>query len=116
MVSAVEQEIQNLLLCSECYENAYKSPMDSFVIPCTLPHILLWVDFPNLGFWPAKLMKYNEEKMVSVRFFEDHTNACLSSSNCYILSEVLPEDGRHSPSAAYNLALAVSLTFEPLSF
>lgn len=58
LLQGLEQEIQNLKLCSECYENAYKNPDNSFMMPCKTPHILLWVDCVQYGFWPAKLMKY----------------------------------------------------------
>lgn len=111
LLQGLEQEIQNLKLCSECYENAYKNPDNSFMMPCKTPHILLWVDCVQYGFWPAKLMKYDGENMVSVRFFGDHTNACVLSSECYIFSEVIPKnkyvrDGTHS--ASFALALNVS--------
>lgn len=66
LVQFCDQEIKSLLLCQECYEKAYKYPDNSFVMPCQKPHILLWADCEDYGFWPAKLLKYNEEDMTYV--------------------------------------------------
>lgn len=90
IVEAINQEIMNLLLCSECYERAYNEPDNSFLIPCKEPHILLWVDCSNYGFWPAKLMKYNDENEVTVRFFGDYTHSKVSSSKCFIFLTGIP--------------------------
>lgn len=91
MMKNVESEIKSLLLCQECYENSYRDPDNSFVMPCTKPHILVWVNWENAGYWPAKVMGFDEKNMVNVRFFGDHTNSCVPSSECLILSKNAPK-------------------------
>lgn len=108
LVEAVDQEIKNLLLCSECYENAYKNPVDSLLVPCKIPHILIWVNCGDYGFWPAKLMKYNDEDMVNVRFFGDYTNGCIPSSKCFMYSENMPEN-EHGPAHGETFELALQV-------
>lgn len=107
LVDSVTEEIKSLLQCSECYVNAYHKPENSFVVPCKKPHILLWADCDEYGYWPAKMMSYNED-VVHVRFFGDHTNACVPSSSCYIFSNDAPMN-RHNPAhhESYNLAMKV---------
>lgn len=110
IVETVDEEIKSVKLCSDCYENAYNNKSNFFATPCNPPHILLWANCDEFGYWPAKLMKYNDEDMVNVRFFGDHTNACLPSSNCYIYSEVIPKDSHvQTCGDVFLLAIKVSL-------
>lgn len=109
LFEAVNQEIENLLLCPECYENAYKDPVGSFIVPCKKPHIVIWVNCNDYGFSPAKLMKQNEEGDVNVRFFGDYTNAAIPSSNCLMYSENMPENEHGAAHGeTFELALQVS--------
>lgn len=110
LLPLLEQEIKNLLLCSECYENACHNPDDSFLMPCKTPHILLWANCGEYGFWPAKLMKCDSENMVHCRYFGDYTNQRLASSFCYIFSEEIPTN-EHGPGigSTFDLALKVGL-------
>lgn len=105
----LEQEIQNLLLCSECYKNAYDHPDDCIIWPCTKPHILVWANCDDYGFWPAKVMNCDGQN-ICVRFFGDYTSERLESSRCYILSEEIPQN-QHGPASgsSFELALHVSL-------
>lgn len=110
IVGGIEQEIQNLILCPECYKNAFIDPENSFMVPCQVPHILLWTNCDQYGYWPAKLMKYDDNNMVFVRFFGDYTNACIASSNCFIFSREIPENKYSScvRGGSFELALRVS--------
>lgn len=111
IVEAINQEITNLLLCSECYEKAYNEPDNSFLIPCKKPHILLWVDCSNYGYWPAKLMKYNDENKVFVRFFGDYTHLNVLSSKCFIFSNEIPKNEHGATrDEVFKLALDVSIS------
>lgn len=62
IMSQFHEELKTLLLCSECYQNAYIMPDESFMIPCSEPHLLLWTTSEGWGSWPAKLMKYDSEE------------------------------------------------------
>ncbi|XP_055308092.1 zinc finger MYND domain-containing protein 11-like [Sitodiplosis mosellana] len=66
LVSQFYQELNNLLLCNECYENAYKSPDVSATMPCTPPHLLLWTQAEGWGCWPAKMLKCNIDEDLEV--------------------------------------------------
>lgn len=110
IVKALDQEIHNLLLCSECYENAHKNPSDSITMPCVKnPHLLIWANCEEYGYWPAKVMSYNEEDMVYVRFFGDGTNACIPSSSCFLYSKQIPKSG-YGPANDNSLALALKVS------
>lgn len=108
LVDIVGKEIFDLLACQECYEKAFSNPDDCFVTPCTKPHILIWSDCDS-GFWPSKLIKLmDDDGMVYVRYFADHTYAILPPSKCFIFSEKAPEHELGSSKGdLYNLALKV---------
>lgn len=91
LVETCNEEINSLLLCSQCYEKAYNHPHCHFMMPCEEPHILIWADCDEFGFWPGKLMKFDED-MVHVRFFGDYTNGRIPFSNCFIFSKNSPKN------------------------
>lgn len=110
LLNLVDKEISKALLCSECYANAYYHPLDSFVLPCEKPHLLIWVDCEDYGFWPAKMIKFDDENMVWVQYFGDHTSAVVTSSNCRIFSKDMPEHKNGSAiGSLYEHATVVSL-------
>ncbi|XP_055309503.1 MYND-type zinc finger-containing chromatin reader ZMYND8-like [Sitodiplosis mosellana] len=114
IVGYLNQEISNLLMCPECYENCYRNPDDSITIPCTkYRHLVIWADIKEYGCWPAKVMSINKPNMVDVRFFGDGTRACLPSRNCHLFSKEIPSNknrpiGKDSI-ALFSLALKVNL-------
>lgn len=108
--ASLKREINKAILCAECYENAYKRPIDSIAVPCfENPHILLWADAQEYGFWPAKMMSFDEKDMVTVRFFGDYTDAIVHSSSCYLYSKDAPEN-QNGPARGdiFNIAIEVS--------
>lgn len=113
LVRLTDEEIKTLLLCTECYSSAFNSddPDDAFVLLCKPLHILVWADYGEYGYWPAKVLKFNvedDENMVYVRSFGDHVNLCLPSSGCNIFSVDAPENNSGpSSDEAYKLALKV---------
>lgn len=87
-----------MLLCPECYENAYKNQADSIMKPCLKdPHLLIWAFAEQFGYWPAKVMAFNAaDHIVNVRFFGDGTDGYIPSSNCFLFTEKVPDNNVHS--------------------
>lgn len=135
ILKEVNEEKSSLMCCSECYENASKSPENSFTIPCKEPHVLVWTNCVGWGWWPSKILQYDSKNdmviifiikstkysyirlwhsicinfKVNVRFFGDHTSSSVPSSDCYIFSKNPPvrvQVPQHAD--AYNLALKVN--------
>lgn len=42
MIESVNDEIDSVKKCAECYINAIKHPDKWFTMPCSTPHLLLW--------------------------------------------------------------------------
>lgn len=82
----VDEEIESIKKCIECYEKAYKFPMESFVMPCDKPHLLVWAQAPGWVFWPAKAMSVTNGS-IHVRFFEDHSVLNLPPTECFLFSD-----------------------------
>lgn len=106
-----EVEIYNLCLCSQCYLHANEYGEDSFPVLCDPPHLLLWVDCKKYGFWPAKLMRLEEDNIdnVTVRYFGEYTNSTINVADCLLYSEDIPgNDFGNSVDSAFRLARSVS--------
>lgn len=108
LVKMFEEEVYNLTLCRNCYENAYNNPENSFPLTCNPPHLLLWVNCGAYGYWPSKLMKCDNDG-VTVRYFGDYTNSTVSPTECIIFTEEKPDSGQIVDSnPSFDLALRVS--------
>lgn len=108
LIDSVDDEVFSLQTCSECYENAYKHPINSFVMPCKSPHPIIWAKVSGYSFWPAKLMSV-DNGTIHVRFFGDHSVANLTENDCLLYSSESPDTVSATISAALHLALTVCL-------
>lgn len=91
LIGYVEEQIQLIQACGECYENAYECGKSSVLMLCSKPHLLLLAKFKS-HYWPAKLMTVDvENKTAHVRFFDDYAKSILPVRNCYFYSENCPE-------------------------
>lgn len=106
LLNLIDDEIYNLLLCSKCYENAYKRPDES--VACDPPHILLWVDCKVYGYWPAKLMRCVDDHNVTVRYFGDYSNDTIDAGNCLMFSNTAPKN-EHGPAKGSSFELAMKV-------
>lgn len=107
-----EKEIHSIQTCEECYNNAYDHGDISFTLPCENPHLLIWAKAAGYGYWLAKAMYAdNENEMILVRFFGDHTTLDLPESDCFLYSEEYPLDTNESTSYEYNLAITVTINY-----
>ncbi|XP_078519408.1 zinc finger MYND domain-containing protein 11 isoform X2 [Lissotriton helveticus] len=74
-------ELDELHLCKTCFYLSNARPDNWFCYPCTPTHELVWAKMKGFGFWPAKVMK-KEENQVDVRFFgHHHQRAWIPSEN-----------------------------------
>lgn len=109
LLKFVPNEIASILVCEECFLNAHEHGPAGFVIPCKLPHLLLWTKLDDYSFWPSKAMWVEEtQKFVTVRFFGNHSTSTLSSKCCVLFSKVRPKEAESNELVAYQLAMAVS--------
>ncbi|XP_031637919.1 uncharacterized protein LOC116350304 [Contarinia nasturtii] len=95
LVDYMEEEIEIVKKCPECYNNAVKYPNDWFTVICSDPHIIVWAKKMGFNYWPAKLMSIDGQ-LINVRFFGDHKNMDVMSTNCFLYSETNPNRSRNT--------------------
>lgn len=105
----VQDELYNLALCNQCYQNANDFPDDSMARLCEPPHLPIWVDCKEYGIWPAKLMLMNDNGKVTVRYFGEYKNYDQNPTDCYLYSKEVPVNSHGAPTdAVFKLATFVS--------
>lgn len=81
-------EISDMKKCADCYVH-----YGSFTSICSPPHILLWVRFSGLTYWPAKLVSIGKgPKPLTVYFFEEYSTAEVSFKDCFLYSKEDPNE------------------------
>lgn len=103
LVKHFAEEIKSIRGCEECYTNAYEQGESSFATPCNRPHLLVWANAMDYGFWPAKVITVNDN-VIHVRYFGDHTTDNLEPGNCYLFSKK-----RAADSIGFGLELDLAL-------
>ncbi|XP_051943490.1 zinc finger MYND domain-containing protein 11 isoform X2 [Hippocampus zosterae] len=74
-------ELNELLLCKNCFYLSNARPDNWFCYPCTPSHDLVWAKMKGFGYWPAKVLQ-REDNQVDVRFFgHQHQRAWIPSDN-----------------------------------
>ncbi|XP_061150926.1 zinc finger MYND domain-containing protein 11 [Syngnathus typhle] len=74
-------ELNELLLCKNCFYLSNARPDNWFCYPCTPTHDLVWAKMKGFGYWPAKVLQ-REDNQVDVRFFgHQHQRAWIPSDN-----------------------------------
>ncbi|KAM8838514.1 zinc finger MYND domain-containing protein 11 isoform 5-T6 [Synchiropus picturatus] len=74
-------ELNELLLCKNCFYLSNARPDNWFCYPCTPSHDLVWAKMKGFGYWPAKVLQ-RDENQVDVRFFgHQHQRAWIPSDN-----------------------------------
>lgn len=112
LLKYVNEEAESILLCEECYNNAYQHSQDSFVMPCKTPHLILWALSEGYGYWPAKAMTVNLiNRTVHVRFFSDHSTAEVPEGSCFLYSKECPDTTGRSLFCLESYQLAIRVSF-----
>uniref|UniRef100_A0AAY5E7K7 PWWP domain-containing protein n=1 Tax=Electrophorus electricus TaxID=8005 RepID=A0AAY5E7K7_ELEEL len=79
-------ELNELLLCRNCFHLSNARPDNWFCYPCVPSHELVWARMKGFGYWPAKVMQ-REGSQVDVRFFgHQHQRAWIPSDNIQAIS------------------------------
>uniref|UniRef100_A0A8B9GY97 Zinc finger, MYND-type containing 11 n=1 Tax=Astyanax mexicanus TaxID=7994 RepID=A0A8B9GY97_ASTMX len=79
-------ELNELLLCRNCFHLSNARPDNWFCYPCSPNHELVWARMKGFGYWPAKVMQ-REGTQVDVRFFgHQHQRAWIPSDNIQEIS------------------------------
>ncbi|KAM8849140.1 zinc finger MYND domain-containing protein 11 isoform 1-T1 [Spinachia spinachia] len=74
-------ELNELLLCKNCFYLSNARPDNWFCYPCTPNHDLVWAKMKGFGYWPAKVLQ-RDESQVDVRFFgHQHQRAWIPADN-----------------------------------
>uniref|UniRef100_A0A672HK00 Zinc finger, MYND-type containing 11 n=1 Tax=Salarias fasciatus TaxID=181472 RepID=A0A672HK00_SALFA len=74
-------ELNELLLCKNCFYLSNARPDNWFCFPCSPSHDLVWAKMKGFGYWPAKVLQ-REDNQVDVRFFgHQHQRAWIPSDN-----------------------------------
>lgn len=91
-----ESELKNITSCVECYENKHTKP-DWRSLPCSKPHLILWVKLDNevvtpdsllkgdISYWPVKLLSV-DDSAANVIFFGHSELVVIPTKNCFIYS------------------------------
>ncbi|XP_031639200.1 uncharacterized protein LOC116351257 [Contarinia nasturtii] len=110
LVTYLRDAIDSIQSCIECYMNALNHPNDWFTMVCDEPHLLVWAKMKGYPYWPVKLMRVDEQKVL-IRFFEDHQNAkIMAKKNCFLYSHTNPAPLGYI-SIAYKSALNEANTY-----
>ncbi|CAF97774.1 unnamed protein product, partial [Tetraodon nigroviridis] len=74
-------ELNELLLCKNCFYLSNARPDNWFCYPCVPSHDLVWAKMKGFGYWPAKVLQ-RDDNQVDVRFFgHQHQRAWIPSDN-----------------------------------
>ncbi|XP_077368233.1 zinc finger MYND domain-containing protein 11 isoform X2 [Festucalex cinctus] len=74
-------ELNELLLCKNCFYLSNARPDNWFCYPCSPSHDLVWAKMKGFGYWPAKVLQ-REDNQADVRFFgHQHQRAWIPSEN-----------------------------------
>ncbi|XP_055007497.1 zinc finger MYND domain-containing protein 11 isoform X2 [Boleophthalmus pectinirostris] len=74
-------ELNELLLCKNCFYLSNARPDNWFCYPCSPSHDLVWAKMKGFGYWPAKVLQ-REDNQADVRFFgHQHQRAWIPSDN-----------------------------------
>ncbi|XP_053294256.1 zinc finger MYND domain-containing protein 11 isoform X5 [Pleuronectes platessa] len=74
-------ELNELLLCKNCFYLSNARPDNWFCYPCSPSHDLVWAKMKGFGYWPAKVLQ-REDNQVDVRFFgHQHQRAWIPADN-----------------------------------
>lgn len=99
--------IENIKMCEECFLNE-NTHSDYFTMICAKPHMIVWAKLSTYPYWPAKLMRVNEN-FVRVQFFGDHKYADISVKNCFLYSRSSPRT-KNTCSETMNRSLQLSMS------
>ncbi|XP_059914714.1 zinc finger MYND domain-containing protein 11 isoform X1 [Gadus macrocephalus] len=61
-------ELNELMLCKNCFYLSNARPDNWFCYPCSPVHEVVWAKMKGFGYWPAKVLQ-REDNQVDVRFF-----------------------------------------------
>uniref|UniRef100_A0A6Q2YY14 Zinc finger, MYND-type containing 11 n=1 Tax=Esox lucius TaxID=8010 RepID=A0A6Q2YY14_ESOLU len=74
-------ELNELMLCKNCFYLSNARPDNWFCYPCTPSHEVVWAKMKGFGYWPAKILQ-REDNQVDVRFFgHQHQRAWIPADN-----------------------------------
>uniref|UniRef100_A0A4W5PH39 Zinc finger, MYND-type containing 11 n=1 Tax=Hucho hucho TaxID=62062 RepID=A0A4W5PH39_9TELE len=74
-------ELNELMLCKNCFYLSNARPDNWFCYPCTPNHEVVWAKMKGFGYWPAKVLQ-REDNQVDVRFFgHQHQRAWIPADN-----------------------------------
>ncbi|CAL9688534.1 unnamed protein product [Knipowitschia caucasica] len=74
-------ELNELLLCKNCFYLSNARPDNWFCYPCSPSHDLVWAKMKGFGYWPAKVLQ-RDDNQADVRFFgHQHQRAWIPADN-----------------------------------
>lgn len=115
LIAFVKKQIEDILVCGECYENECKFGEKSLAMACSQPHLLVW-SLQQIGsYLPAKVMAVNvEQNEATVRFFHDKLREFMSVSSSFLYSKEYPKKKLNSK--YYNKVIKVSSNVSIIQF
>lgn len=108
----LDGEINNIILCYQCYRSTYYHPEQPITTICNPPHMLVWVDCAEYSYWPGKLIQCENNEKATVRFFGDWSIATVSIKNCFMFTEEIPVNS-HGTATGPTFQLAKHVIYIP---
>lgn len=102
----VDEEIQSIVDCTQCYSDADEINNGAFVDLCDPVHPLVWAKSNGYSYWPAKVMG-TQGNNVRVQYFGDHSNDTLPVGNCYKFCAENPSGPSTNVNALYEKSMKV---------
>lgn len=103
----LKEEFKVVKMCADCYLNENKRSNGDSTALCTKVHIVVWAKASGWDYWPAKLIR-GDEQTVHVRFFDsEYEMAQIPIEKCFLYSKVSPSRGITRAPAKLEEALKV---------
>lgn len=67
-------------------------------------HLPIWAKHEENGYYPAKYMFSDDDKMLHVRIFGAHESTEVTPQECFLYSEQNPDESDHDTDKVYRLA------------
>ena len=84
--------LRELEQCRDCFFHSNEKLDDHwFCQPCRPPHKLVFAKQKGFPYWPAKVMKENNDNTIDVRFFGSHHDRALIVKSCVIPISLNPD-------------------------
>lgn len=96
LMDYVQNEITLIQICMGCFESLC-SRKNGMIQKCGKEHPLVWAQSTGHSYWPAKVLKINDDSTRIVWYFGDYDMDTIPANLCVSFDEKCPDDGCDAP-------------------